>query len=112
MYNIFHILHLLSLFLLVAVIAQAFAAKSFELRKKHLMISGILSLLVFLTGFGLLGVMKLKLPAWALVKVLCWLVLGAASGFAYRMEDKRKNLAIITIIALFLAIIMVSYKPF
>ena len=73
-FPIFYILHLLALFTLVGTIFAAIANPAPERRKPLLMYSGIASLVVMLTGFGLLGMLKYGCPGWAFVKILCWLI--------------------------------------
>lgn len=115
MINIFKIIHLFSLFSLVAVtgiaFASAFAPALKEHRKKILMWAGIASLLVFLTGFGLLGMQKYGFPAWSIVKVLCWLTVSALAGVVLRRPEKAKFLSCLGGVALVLAMVMVFFQP-
>ena len=53
--RLFLLLHVTSVILLSGVMFAAFAAPQSENRRPSLMMSGVLSLLVFLTGFGILG---------------------------------------------------------
>ena len=53
--RLFLLLHVTSVILLSGVTFAAFAAPQSENRRPSLMMSGVLSLLVFLTGFGILG---------------------------------------------------------
>ena len=80
--RLFLLLHVTSVILLSGVTFAAFAAPQSENRRPSLMMSGVLSLLVFLTGFGILGGAP---PGWAIVKVVCWLVLSGLTGMAVRM---------------------------
>ena len=91
---------------------MAFAAPGAELRRPVLMWSGIVSLLVFLTGFGMLGVLKLGFPGWAIVKIFCWLTLSAAAGIAFRKREHTRQILGVTVAALVLAVVMVTLKPF
>ena len=76
------------------------------------MMSGVLSLLVFLTGFGTMGMMGLGFPGWAIVKVVCWLVLSGLTGMAFRMTGQIRMLATVAVVAIVIAVAMVTYKPF
>ena len=111
-YPVFHIVHLTFVFLLVAVTFAAFAAPLPERRRTILIWSGVSSLMVFLSGFGLLGIMKAGLPIWSLVKVICWLFISAAAGIVFRLPAKEKLLTTLSFVAIFLAVCMVSLKPF
>ena len=112
MYPLLHILHLVSLFLLVGVTFAAFAAPEAENRKRYLMFSGIASLLAFISGFGLLHAIKAGFPLWVIVKMLCWLFISGVCGMAFRKRESIKTLVIATSLVIALAVCMVSLKPF
>jgi hypothetical protein len=111
-YQLFLFLHVTSVLLLSGVTFAAFAAPDPESRRTYLMRSGTLSLLVFLTGFGAMGMMGLGFPGWAVVKVVCWLVLSALTGMAFRMSGQIPMLATVAVVAIAVAVAMVTYKPF
>lgn len=106
-----HSIHLLFVFLLVAVTFSAFSNSDPASRKKILMQSGIFSLIVLFTGFGLLGVYKWGFPHWAMFKLVSWLVLSALAGLAYRFRSKVSLLGGLAVAAITLAIILVEIKP-
>ncbi len=108
----FLLLHVTSVILLSGVTFAAFAAPQSENRRPSLMMSGVLSLLVFLTGFGVMGMMGLGFPGWAIVKVVCWLVLSGLTGMAFRMTGQIRMLATVAVVAIVIAVAMVTYKPF
>ena len=111
MQSIFLILHLAALFFLFGITCAAFAAPAPERRKKYLMWSGICSLLVFVSGFAMLGMLKIGFPLWVTVKLLCWLILSALAGVAYRMKEKIPALTVTAGVVVFVAIAMVTLKP-
>ena len=111
-HQLFLLLHLVSVLLLTGVVFAAFVSPDPEQSRRFLMRSGSLSLLVFLTGFGVMGMLGLGFPGWALVKVVCWLVLSALPGLAFRMTGQRKMLQIVAVVAIVIAVAMVTYKPF
>lgn len=111
-YQLFLLLHVTSVILLSGVTFAAFAAPQSENRRPSLMMSGVLSLVVFLTGFGAMGMMGLGFPAWAMVKVVCWLVLSGLAGMAFRMTGRIPMLRIVAVVVIVIAIAMVTYKPF
>ena len=111
-YQLFQLLHVTSVILLSGVTFAAFAAPQSENRRTYLMMSGVLSLLVFLTGFGTMGMMELGFPGWAIVKVVCWLALSGLTGMAFRMTGQIRMLATVAVVAIVIAVAMVTYKPF
>ena len=111
-YQLFSVLHVTSVILLSGVTFAAFAAPQSENRRSCLMMSGVLSLVVFLTGFGTMGMMGLGFPGWAIVKVVCWLVLSGLTGMAFRMTGQIRMLATVAVVAIVIAVAMVTYKPF
>lgn len=108
----FYILHLLSLFILVGVWFAAIAHPTAETRKKMLMYSGIASLGVMLTGFGMLGMMHMGWPGWAVVKIVCWLLLSALLGQVFRKPEQARSFAGLVILLVAVALVMVYTKPF
>lgn len=108
-YSVFHFVHLSAVLLLAGVSFYAIAAT--DNRKKLLMWSGIASLLVLITGFGLLGVSKMGFPLWAIVKTVIWLGLSAMAGLAFRVSNKQ-TLVFSTVFMLVAAAAMVAFKPF
>ena len=111
-YQLFQVFHVFSVFLLVGVTFAAFAAPHPERRRRSLMWSGICSLLVFVSGFGLLGILGTGFPGWVIVKLLCWLVLSALVSMAFRRPDQVKSWLGVTLIVILMAVGMVSFKPF
>ena len=111
-YSLFHLIHLLAIFSLVAVAVYAFARPVPEVRKKALMWSGIASLVVFLSGFGLLGILKAGVPVWAVVKAACWLFLSVVVGLAFRKPEKSRDLLLASGLVVAVALVMVVFKPF
>ena len=111
-YQLFSVLHVTSVILLSGVTFAAFAAPQSENRRSYLMMSGVLSLLVFLTGFGVMGMMGLGFPGWAMVKVVSWLGLSGLTGMAFRMTGQIPMLRIVAVVVILIAVAMVTYKPF
>lgn len=110
-YHILHLTHVIGVIFLTAITFAAFAAPQQERRKKMLMWSGIASLVVFLAGFGLLGVMKLGFPIWAITKIVCWLILSALAGLAFRNPQKISTYVLLSIIVVTVAVFMVELRP-
>lgn len=111
-YNFYHVIHLVSVFVLVGSAIWAISNPSKAERKKVLMVSGISSLVTLIAAFGLLHVAGLGVPKWAIVKLAVWLGLSGIVGVAYRMPEQRKVLLFIVVGLVTIAILMVSLKPF
>ena len=110
--TVYHIIHLVSLFALFGYTFYAFAAPA-ETRKKVLMITGIASLLVLVSGFGLIS--KLygnHFYGWMIVKLVCWLGLSALSGLGYRRRGAVGAFALVAVALAFVAVVRVYIKPF
>lgn len=111
-YPVYHVLHLISVFLLVGILFWALSDPSQEKRKSALKWSGITSLLTLVAGFGLLAKLGTGFPIWVTIKLICWLFLTGLVGMAYRMPEKRSLLLGAGIFFVSLAVLMVSLKPF
>ncbi len=109
--DFYHVLHVFSLLVLTGYTFYAFAAPA-ESRKRVLMITGIASLLVLISGFGLLAKLKYGFPGWIIVKLVCWLGLSAFSGIAFRKREKVGVFTVATLVLLLVALVMVYYRPF
>ena len=106
------ILHLTGVLVLLGFTFFAFAGPA-ETRKRVLMITGISSLLVLLTGVRLWqGEFSFHLFGWIVVKLVCWLGLSAISGIAYRKREHVNTLMVITLLVAILAVVMAFAKPF
>ncbi len=104
----YSLLHVFSLFILSAHTFMAFANPAPENKKRTMIVTGIASLLVVVSGFGLLA--KLypgQFPGWAIVKLLCWLGLSSLAGIAYRRPHLRSTLAIVALLLTLTALVMV-----
>ena len=111
-HQLFILIHVTSVILLSSVTFAAFAAPAPDNRRPYLMMSGVLSLLVFLTGFGAMGMMGLGFPGWAMVKVVCWLALSGLTGMAFRMTAQIPMLRAVAAVIILIAVAMVIYRPF
>src|SRR3954471_7011460 len=107
----YYILHVTSIIALTGYTFYAFGAPP-ETRKRVLMLTGILSLLALVGGFGLQAKLAVGFPGWLIVKLFCWLALSALAGFGYRRRGAAGTLAVVVIIVVFVAVVMVYAKPF
>ena len=111
-FPLWYILHLSSLLLFVGVTFAALAAPHPERRRRTLTWSGILAVVVFLSGFGLLGILRLGMPVWAIAKIACWLALAVVPGLAFRRPAQMAAWTAVTVAAVVIAVDMATLKPF
>lgn len=113
--QVYQLMHLISVMLLIGTTFAAFAKPDPAVRRKCLMVSGILSVLVLVGGMGLLAVTKLAsegMPGWIVVKMVCWLVISALAGIVFRKPKAVVTLRVVTILAIVTAVAMVYLRPF
>ena len=109
----YHLLHVFSLLVLTAQTYMAFANPDPESRKRTMMITGIASLLMLISGFAMLSLNKIPfVTGWVIVKFFCWLGLTALAGMAYRRAHLRGALSLITLALMLTAVFMVYFRPF
>ena len=76
-----------------------------EKRKRSLMLTGILSLVMLVGGFGLVArVYDNQWASWMFVKIACWLGLSALAGIAYRKPEKAGGLMLLATVLVLVAI--------
>jgi uncharacterized membrane protein SirB2 len=109
----YSLLHVFSLFVLAAHTFMAFANPAPENRKRTMMITGIASLLVLISGFGLVAKLHNNhFAGWVIVKIVCWLGLSALAGIVYRRPHLRSTLAMTALILILIALVMVYIVRF
>lgn len=109
----YQLLHVLSLIVLTAQTFMAFANPLPENRKRTMIITGVATLLMFISGFGMLTLNKIPFAStpWIWVKTACWLGVSAMAGLAYRKAHLRATLSVVTMALLAVAITMVYFRP-
>jgi hypothetical protein len=107
----YHILHVSSLLIVFGYTFYAFSAPA-ETRKRVLMITGVMSLLMLVAGFGLITKLRIGFPGWIIVKIVCWLGLSAMAGIAYKRRAQANTLMLVTLALAIIAVLMVYLKPF
>jgi len=109
----YHILHLLALIVLTAQTFMAFANPAPENRKRTMMITGIASLLMLISGFGMAATLKIPYSSgWLIVKIVCWFFLSGLAGIAYRKAHLRGVLSVVALALVTVALFMVYLRPF
>ncbi len=109
---VYQIAHVLSAILLVAFVISACADPKPERKKMTMIVTGILSLLVIVAGFGLIS--KLygnEFKGWMYAKGVVWLILAALSGLAFRRSTFAGLFMIVAIGLAAAAVYLVYAKP-
>jgi len=109
--RIYFLIHVFSVIMLSGSILYI-AANPQKHRKKLMMtVTGILGLLAFVGGFGLMERMGHSYSSgWFIVKLVLWLFLMALAGMAYR-KSKSFVLSALTL-CVAVSVYMVYFKPF
>ena len=111
--QIYQLLHVFSVLFLTGLTFFAFAAPRPEMKRIMLIMTGILSLVVLVSGFGMISVVYgNQFTGWMIVKIVCWLGLSAFAGIVYRRPQKAPLFVGLTTILLQIAVYMVYFKPF
>ncbi|BET67455.1 hypothetical protein ASA1KI_23730 [Opitutales bacterium ASA1] len=108
----YQILHVGGVILLFGLTFSAFADPRPERKKKLLMVTGILSLVVLVAAFGLIS--KLhgnNFTGWMIAKIVIWLAVAAFSGIVFRRPGKAKLFAWLTAVLGVLAVYLVYARP-
>ena len=106
---VYQILHVASLLALTGGAFYAFAGAP-ETRKKVMMITGIASLLMVISGFGLLSKLHAnQFHTWVIVKLVVWLALSALAGIGYRKREQAGLFMGIIAGLILVALFMVYY---
>ena len=109
--NALHLIHVAAVLVLIAYTFFAFAGPV-ETKKRVMMITGIATTLVLLTGIRMWqGLFSFGALGWIFVKLVCWLGLSALTAFAYRKRDKANLLMIVALVLAVTALAMVYVKP-
>lgn len=104
----YYLLHVFALFVLSAHTFMAFANPAPENRRRTLIVTGVASLLVLLSGFGLLAKLHHnQFHGWVIVKLVCWLGLSALAGMVFRRPHLRGVLAWVAMLLTLVALVMV-----
>jgi len=116
-YKIFHLLGMaLLLTSLAGVATHAVGGGTKESNPAGRLLAmahGLGLLLVLVSGFGMLARLDLSFSGgWVWVKVLIWLVLGAATALPYRSQAAARSLPIVLPLLVGLAACMALFKPF
>lgn len=109
---VYQVLHVSSVLLLVGMTFAAFAAPRPERRGATMKQTGILSLIVIVSGFGLAAKFGYGFPVWMMIKAACWLGIAALSGVAFRKPESAGKLSMIAGLLVVIAVLAVYVRPF
>lgn len=108
----YHLLHLFSLFVLTAHTFMAFGNPDPINKTRTMTITGVASVLVLASGFGMLHLLAIPFSTgWVIVKFVCWLLFSSVSGLVYRRAHLRGLLSMISLLLILTAIYMVYFRP-
>lgn len=113
-YEVYKVLHLISIFFFIAGIAITFMLS--DNPKFNKIVTGITSLLILVGGMGLLariGISMKELPTWVILKMTIWLVLAIAAPVLGKRLQSKKTFALYCLLSLIsIAGYLAIYKPF
>ena len=108
----YYVVHVLSVILLFAFTFSAFADPRPERRKRMLMLTGILSLIVLVAGWGLIEKLYARhIYGWMVIKLLAWLGVSALTGIVFRRPTKAAVFGWIAALLGAIAVYAVYMKP-
>ncbi len=109
--RIYYIIHVFSIIMLAGSVFYIAANPQKHKKRKMMIITGILSFLVLLGGFGLIARLGHSYTSgWIIVKMVAWLFVSALAGMAYR-KSKSFVLSALTL-SVGIAVYMVYFRPF
>ncbi|MFT5387181.1 MAG: putative membrane protein SirB2 [Candidatus Omnitrophota bacterium] len=112
-YTTYKILHIVCLLLTTSFLSVSFLCTYNE--KWIKITSGIVSLLILVTGFGLLaklGFNDVSWPLWVKIKLTIWLLIAGGAPVLAKRLTKNRGLAFVILMGLFgLATAVAVLKP-
>ncbi len=113
MYQFYLFLHVASAFLLAAVTFKVLAKPDPATRKRNVLVAGLFAFIMLVGGFGAQARGGWSLTdGWLIAKIVCWIVLAALVGLAYRRPNQIGALVWASRLAVLIAVYMVYFKPF
>lgn len=109
--RIYSFIHILSILLLTGSVFAIAANPQPHKKKKMMTVTGILSLLALVAGFGLMAKFGYSYSAgWVIVKIIAWLFVTALAGMAFK-KSKSFTVTALTV-AVGIAVYAVYFRPF
>ena len=117
-YQTYLVIHFLGIFILLTALAgiafhmAAGGTREWPLRKFAGMLHGLGLVIALIGGFGLLAKLGIhSLPGWVLLKLVIWLLLGAAPALIYRKGANTKLWIWVTLVLAATACTLGAFKP-
>jgi hypothetical protein len=111
--QIYQLLHVFSALFLTGLTFFAFASPRPEQKRLMMIMTGILSLVILISAFGMISIVYANhYTGWMFVKIGCWLALSALGGIVYRHPDKAPAFLGLATLLVLVAVYMVYFKPF
>lgn len=109
--KIYSFIHVFSILLLTGSVFYIAANPQKHKKKKMMIITGILSLLALVGGFGLIAKLGHSYTTpWIIVKAVVWLFISGLAGMAFK---KSKSFVLTALVAsVGVALFMVYFRPF
>ncbi len=107
-YEVYKILHLISLFLFFSMVSLSFFIP------RHRVLStliGLTSLIILISGFGLMGKLQLMhFPTWTIVKISLWLLLTTLLPILRKRTLLITEPLILMVLLMILSVVTAIYK--
>lgn len=111
--QIYQLIHVFSVIMIFGLTFFALAAPKPERKRPILIATGVLALLIFVSGFGLIStVYSNQFAGWMIVKMAVWLIVAGLGGMAFRKPNLAGPLGMLFAVLALIAVIMVYFKPF
>ncbi len=108
---LYHVLHVVALLVLAGGTAYACAAEA-STRRPVLLVTGVASLVLLVSGFGLWAKLyQTQFYLWVGVKLVCWLGLSALAGLAYRRRAQAGRWLALGALGVTVGVAMVYFRP-
>lgn len=111
--QIYHLIHVLSVILLVGFTFKAFANPVPEKKGRTMAVTGVLALLVLVGGFGLMARLGYAYSSgWIILKIVAWVGIAAMAGIVFRKPKLAGLLTLIVALLAGVAVYAVYFRPF
>ena len=107
-YEIYKIIHIVSLFAFIPLLVLMFFLEKNRLLQT---LTGLLSVTVFVSGFGLMGKLHLMhFPLWIIIKIACWLLISALLPIFRKRTSLRFEPISLLYLLVIVSVVAVTYK--
>ena len=107
-YETYKILHIFTLFLVMATCGGILAGGKWITNRSFKIATGVLSFLVFVAGMGLIARLGFRhgepFPQWIWVKMSAWAVMSFSIIMIFRVKQTKVYFACLGLLAIFVAV--------